>query len=240
MHRRLGAELAAEHLVGAVGDHLVDVHVGLGAGAGLPDHQREMIVELAVDHLLARPGRSRACASCVEIAERVIDLGGGALDDAERADQRQRHALGADAEILPRALGLGAPVAVGRHLDRAEACRSRCGSACGCRCGLWPSNAVPCCPWSTVDAGYFFLRKRSSRTTSAPPLVVRLLSPAALGACRGRDWPARAAACAARRTRRAAWRASSLGVSVLATASSSSRRRPRTAARTAPTDRRSP
>ena len=54
MHRRFRAELAAEHFVGAVGDHLVDVHVGLGAGAGLPDHQREVIVELAVDHLLRR------------------------------------------------------------------------------------------------------------------------------------------------------------------------------------------
>ena len=120
MHRRFRAELAAEHLVGAVGDHLVDVHVGLGAGAGLPDHQREMIVELAVDHLL-RGLDDGARAAGVEQAERAVDLGGGALDDAERADQRPRHALGADAEVLDRALGLRAPIAVGRHLDRAEA-----------------------------------------------------------------------------------------------------------------------
>ena len=99
MHRRLRAELAAEQLVGAVGDHLVDVHVGLGAGAGLPDHQREMIVELAVDHLLG--GRDDgAHAARVEQLERMIDLGGGALDDAERADQGPRHALGADAEVF--------------------------------------------------------------------------------------------------------------------------------------------
>ena len=42
MHRRFRAELAAERDIGGVGDHLVDVHVGLRAGAGLPDQQREM------------------------------------------------------------------------------------------------------------------------------------------------------------------------------------------------------
>ena len=50
----------------------------------------------------------------------MVDLGRGALDDAERADDRSRHALLADAEIAARALGLRAPIAVGRHLDRAE------------------------------------------------------------------------------------------------------------------------
>ena len=42
------------------------------------------------------------------------------LDEAERVDQRHRHALAADAEILQRTLRLGAPVALGRDLDRAE------------------------------------------------------------------------------------------------------------------------
>ena len=52
MHRLLGAHHAAQHLDRAVRDHLVGVHVGLRAGAGLPHHQREMLVELAVDHFL--------------------------------------------------------------------------------------------------------------------------------------------------------------------------------------------
>lgn len=43
----LGAHLAAQDLDGAVGDYLVGVHVGLGAGAGLPDDQREVVVEFA-------------------------------------------------------------------------------------------------------------------------------------------------------------------------------------------------
>ena len=52
MDRRFRAECAAKPLVRAIGDHLVDVHVGLRAGSGLPDHQRELIVELAGDNLV--------------------------------------------------------------------------------------------------------------------------------------------------------------------------------------------
>ena len=44
---RLAAALPRQQLVGAAGDHLVDVHVGLGARTGLPDHERKLTVELA-------------------------------------------------------------------------------------------------------------------------------------------------------------------------------------------------
>ena len=46
-----GAERSAEDLAGPVRDHLVEVHVGLGARPGLPDHEGEMIVQLAVNDL---------------------------------------------------------------------------------------------------------------------------------------------------------------------------------------------
>ena len=46
----LAAQLAAEGFDRPVGDHLVDVHVGLGAGAGLPDPQGELAIELALGH----------------------------------------------------------------------------------------------------------------------------------------------------------------------------------------------
>ena len=52
MNGFLAAHRAAGNLDGAIGDHLVDVHVGLRAAAGLPDAQREMIVELAGDHFV--------------------------------------------------------------------------------------------------------------------------------------------------------------------------------------------
>ena len=116
MDRRFRAEFLAELLVGAVGDHLVDVHVGLGAGAGLPDKKREMIVELAVDDLL-RGLHDRLAAPAVERSKLEIGFRRRALDDGERSDKRARHALLADAEIAARALGLRPPIAVGRHFD---------------------------------------------------------------------------------------------------------------------------
>lgn len=44
----LGAHLAAEDLNGTVRDDLVGVHVGLGARAGLPDDEGEVVKELAI------------------------------------------------------------------------------------------------------------------------------------------------------------------------------------------------
>ena len=119
MHRRLCAELAAEHEVGAVGDHLVDVHVGLRAGAGLPDPQREMIVEIP-ERDVARDGDDRAGAALVENAERTIHVRRRPFDDAERVDDRARHQFIADQEVAARALGLRAPVLVGNNVERTE------------------------------------------------------------------------------------------------------------------------
>ncbi len=48
----LRAHLATQFLDGPVRDHFVCVHVRLGAGAGLPDDQREVVVELAAKHLI--------------------------------------------------------------------------------------------------------------------------------------------------------------------------------------------
>lgn len=52
VHGLLGAHGAAEDLNGAVGDDLVGVHVGLGAGTGLPDDEGEVVEELEVGNLL--------------------------------------------------------------------------------------------------------------------------------------------------------------------------------------------
>ena len=53
MHRRLAAERRAGELAAAVGDHLVDVHVELRAAAGHPHVQREHVVMLAGQDLVA-------------------------------------------------------------------------------------------------------------------------------------------------------------------------------------------
>ena len=49
----------AQQLERAVGDHLVGVHVGRGAGAALDHVDDELLVQLAVDDLLARLARCR-------------------------------------------------------------------------------------------------------------------------------------------------------------------------------------
>ena len=79
-----------------------------------------MIVELALDHLAGGAGDG-AGAACIEQAEFPVGLRGGELDDAERMDDRHRHAVMADLEILPRAFGLRAPIAIGGNVDRTEA-----------------------------------------------------------------------------------------------------------------------
>jgi hypothetical protein len=119
VNRRLVAALATENFVGAVGDDLVGVHVGLRAGAGLPHHQRKIIVEFTVDDFLRRL-IDRLGDLFFQLAERQIGPRGGLFLDAERAYQRQRHTLVADGEVLHAALGLGAPVFIGRNLDLAH------------------------------------------------------------------------------------------------------------------------
>jgi hypothetical protein len=119
MDRLFRAQLAAEHLDRAVRNHLVGVHVGLRARAGLPHDEGEMVVKLAFQHLLRRR-HNRFADRRVELAEVHIGFGRGALDDAERPDNRRRLLLPADLEIVARAFGLGAPIAGRVHVDGTE------------------------------------------------------------------------------------------------------------------------
>ena len=52
MNGLLAAHHAAGNFDGAIGDHFVRVHVRLRAAAGLPDAQREMLVEFSGDHFV--------------------------------------------------------------------------------------------------------------------------------------------------------------------------------------------
>ena len=117
---RLGAHRPAQHLDGAVGDHLVGVHVRLGARAGLPDRQREVLVELAVDHLLGG-GDDGFAEPGIELAQGHVGFGGGPLDHAQGPDHRQGLLLPPDLEVAQAALRLRRPVAIGRNLDGSEA-----------------------------------------------------------------------------------------------------------------------
>ncbi len=119
MHQTLLAAAAAENFRRTVGEHLVHVHVGLGAGAGLPDHQGKFVVMLSGDDLV-RCLDNGVAFLCVEQAEFDVHHRGGALHQRQRADQFHRHALARNSEVVKAALGLRAPQAVSRDFDLAE------------------------------------------------------------------------------------------------------------------------
>ncbi|MNZ69082.1 hypothetical protein D3C78_873730 [compost metagenome] len=120
VHWRLAATALAGQFVGPPGDHFVDVHVALGAAAGLPDHQRELVVMLAAQHfvggLLDQPGDVGW-----QVAVTVVDAGRGLLDQRQGVQHRDGHAFLANGEVDQRTLGLRTPVGVLRNFDRAQA-----------------------------------------------------------------------------------------------------------------------
>ena len=120
VHRPFAAAALAGQLVGAAGDHLVDVHVALRAAAGLPDPQGELRVMLAGENLIGDLFDQLADLGA-EAAVALVDAGGGFFDQAQGVNHRQRHDLLTAGEIAQGALGLGAPVRLGRDLDRPEA-----------------------------------------------------------------------------------------------------------------------
>ena len=119
VHQTGFTALAAHQLAGPVGQHLVDVHIGLGAGAGLPDHQGELIGVLAREHLIG--GRIDGSGFfLVQQTQRLVDAGRGLFDLRQRSNDFTRLLLAADVKILQRALRLRAPELVGGYIDQAK------------------------------------------------------------------------------------------------------------------------
>ena len=100
--------VAAPSSVRQVGDHLVGVHVGRGARAGLEDVDRELIVELAVGDAVGSGGDPLGEVG-VEQRQLAVDAGRGALDPAQPADDGHRDRLAGDREVVDRLGGLAAP-----------------------------------------------------------------------------------------------------------------------------------
>ncbi len=110
---------AAEELAGAVRQHLVHVHVRLGAAAGLPDGQRELTRMQAIDDLVGGLGDGLGLV-LGENPKGQIHRGAGALDLRQGAQQLGRHLLARDLEEVQRALGLRSPEVLVGNLDRSE------------------------------------------------------------------------------------------------------------------------
>ena len=134
VHGGLGAHGAARNLDGAVGDDLVGVHVRLRARAGLEDDQREVVVELAGDDLVAGL-RDVVRDVGGQLAQLGVGQGRGLLQDAEGAHHRAspHEGVASNVEVVQRTLGLSAPVAVRGDLNGAH----RVGFGTGFLCHRW-------------------------------------------------------------------------------------------------------
>src|SRR4030095_8445763 len=120
VHRRLASEWCARELTAAVGDHLVHVHVELGAAAGHPHMQREHVVMLASEDFVASLNDQLVLLIFEPLAG-MICRGSSLLQDGIGRDHLTRNQIFADAEMLKRALCLGPPELVGGDSDLAEA-----------------------------------------------------------------------------------------------------------------------
>ena len=112
----LVAEVAAQDFGRTVGNHFVHVHVGLRAGTGLPNGEREVAVQLAGEDFLAGL-RDGVHATIIELAELLVGQSAGTLEHCERAGDLHRHLFNADLEVFVAALRLGAPVLLVRDLN---------------------------------------------------------------------------------------------------------------------------
>ena len=102
MHRKAGFELA-----GPVGDHLVGVHVGAGAGAGLEDVQHKVLVQQAVRDFLSRL-RYHLGAFRGKQPQLRVDFGGVTLYQAQSPQEGARKAKARNRKVVGRAGGLRA------------------------------------------------------------------------------------------------------------------------------------
>jgi hypothetical protein len=116
----VAAKRRTGELTAAVGDHLVDVHVELGAAARHPDVQREHVVMLPGQDFVAGLHDQLAVLIVKPLAVTVGD-GGGFLQGGIGRYHFAGNKVLADAEMFERTLGLGAPELVGRYFNDAEA-----------------------------------------------------------------------------------------------------------------------
>src|SRR5262249_54803178 len=104
----------------AIGDDLVHVHVELGPAPGHPDVEGKHVPVLAGEDLVADLD-DQPVSLGAETAAGEIGVGCGLLEDRERVDELPGDEVLSDAEVLERALGLGAPQLVCGNADLSQA-----------------------------------------------------------------------------------------------------------------------
>ncbi len=99
VNRFLAAERRARELAAPVGDHLVHIHVELGAAAGHPDMQRKHVVMLAGQDFIADLN-DQLVDPVIEPFAGVVCIGRGFLQGRIGRDHLARDEILADAEML--------------------------------------------------------------------------------------------------------------------------------------------
>src|SRR5215210_9264540 len=95
-------------------DHLVCIHVGAGARAGLKDIYWKMLIIVACGNLLR--GLYDGCShGIVHQTQSAIGPRASCLDESERANKRAWHAQPANRKVVDRALCLRAIQGPGRY-----------------------------------------------------------------------------------------------------------------------------
>ncbi|MCY1429728.1 hypothetical protein D9M71_456580 [compost metagenome] len=101
----VGVDRATQATAGEGRHHLVGVHVRAGARAGLEHIDREVLQAVLGQQFLAG-GDDGAADFRIDLFQRDVGPGGSRLGQQQGADERQRHALAADREVVHRTLGL--------------------------------------------------------------------------------------------------------------------------------------
>ena len=85
VNRLFAAFFAAQQFDGAVGNHLIHIHIGLCARTRLPHHQWKLVIPLACLNFL-RHAHNGIGHCCIQLAHLHIHLGRRLLDDGQSMD----------------------------------------------------------------------------------------------------------------------------------------------------------
>src|SRR6516164_4731715 len=120
MHRLMASERRAGELATSIGDHLVNVHVELGAAAGHPDMQGKHVAVLTCQDLVACLN-DQLVTFIIEPFAIVVRDGSGLLQGGIGSDHLARDQVSPDAEMLERTLSLCTPQLVVGNFNDTEA-----------------------------------------------------------------------------------------------------------------------
>ena len=109
MHGMAIADFPAQEFVGAIGKHLIGVHVGGGSRTGLEDVHHKLVIQLTFHHLFGGFFDS-VRQGAVQLAKFFVGAGRRQLQHAQGPDIAARESEIADRKIFNSALSLGSPI----------------------------------------------------------------------------------------------------------------------------------